>query len=114
MQYSFSYPEKSSDLHYLKSWRTIFLLSTDLEILSKVIAGCLKSVSNYLFVSHQTEFMKSRHIEQIYKKMLDIIEYLEELKMPALIVPLDFEKCFDHVEHKSMYQGMRYFHAGEN
>ena len=58
--------------------------------------------------------MKGRHIVQIYKKMLDIIEYFEELKMPALIAPLDFEEFFDHVEHKSMYQGMRYFNSGEN
>ena len=41
--------------------------------------------------------------------MLDSSEYLEEQKMPALIVSLDFEKCFDHVEHKSMYPAIRYF-----
>ena len=34
--------------------------------------------------------------------------------MPALTVSLDYEKCFHHVEHKSMNQAMRYFNFGEN
>ena len=32
--------------------------------------------------------------------------------MPALMVSLDFEKCFYCVEHKSMHQAMRYFNYG--
>ena len=46
--------------------------------------------------------------------MLDIIEYLEEKQMSELIVSLDFKKCFDPVEDKSVYQAIRYFNFGKN
>ena len=97
-------PRKISDLHYIKSLRPIVLL----------IASHLKSVLDFLIAPHQTGFMKGRHIVQNIQKMLDIIEYSEEHKMPALIVSIDFEKCFDCVEYESMYQAMRYFNFGEN
>ena len=62
-------PKKnSSDLHYIKSWKLIVLLNTDLKLLSKVVAGHLKTVLDFFIAPHQTWFIKGRHIVQNTQK----------------------------------------------
>ena len=51
----------------------------------------------------QTGFMQGREISQNIKKMLDIIQYAKEKKVKAVIVSLDYEKCFDKIEHSALY-----------
>ena len=64
MQYPSLIPKKNSDLHYIKSQRPIVLLNTDLKILSKVIAGHLKFVLDFLLAPYQAGFMIGGHTVQ--------------------------------------------------
>ena len=44
---------------------------------------------------------------------MDIITHINQHKLRAVIVTVDFEKCFDRIEYGSMLAAMRYFNFGE-
>ena len=46
-------------------------------------------------------------------KTFEIVQYCSKSDMPALIVTIDFEKCFDQTEQKAILAALRYFDFGE-
>ena len=57
--------------------------------------------------------MESRSIHSNLRKTIDIITHIYQTGKRAVIVSIDFEKCFDRVEHNSLFGAMRYFNFGE-
>ena len=57
--------------------------------------------------------MKGRNIQDSLRCTLDIIEYTKCTHKPCLIMTIDFEKCFDKIEHKSIFSALEYFNFGE-
>ena len=45
--------------------------------------------------------------------MLDIIEYTDTENIAALLISVDFEKCFDKIEWKAVFGALKFFNFGE-
>ena len=45
---------------------------------------------------------------------MEIVTFLNKRKTPGLVVLIDFEKCFDRIEHRSIAGAMNYFGFGTN
>ena len=74
----------------------------------------LKEVIEELIHTDQTRFLPNRHISTNLRKSLDIIEYCKGAKIPALILSIDMEKCFDKIDYSAIFGSLRYFGFGEN
>ena len=98
---------------FLKNWRSITLLNVDYKILAKVLANRVKPYLNKLVYPCQTGFIAGGNIANNKCKTIDIIDFVEQEKIPAVLVTLDFEKVFDRVERESLYETLRFFNFGE-
>ena len=45
-------------------------------------------------------------------RTLDIVSYINSIGKRVVVISFDFEKCFDRVEHESLYGAMNYFGIG--
>ena len=106
-------PKKAKDDTLVKNWRPITLLNYDYKIISKLIANRLESVIASLIGSQQTGFLKNRSIHQNILKTMEIISYLNRKNKPGIIAIIDFEKCFDRIEHKAIRGALKYFNFGD-
>ena len=107
-------PKKDKDPRYLKNLRPLTLLNLDYKILAKTLATKLKKVLPDIIGPQQTGFMEGRNIQSNIRNTIDIITHIYHSGKRAVIVSIDFEKCFDHIEHNSIYEAMRLFNIGEN
>ena len=68
--------KKDKDERFIKNWRPISLLNTDMEITSKVLSTRIKNVLPFLISSNQMAYVKSRFISEsgrmIYKYFRNI------------------------------------------
>ena len=106
-------PKKGKDNLLIKNWHPITLLNYDYKIWAKAVANRLESVADKLIGNQQSGFMKGRSIFSNIRKTVEIVRYLHRVGEPGLVVQIDFEKCFDRIEHKSIAGAMRYFGFGE-
>ena len=49
------------------------------------------------------------HVASNIREIFDLMSYCEEREIPAIILSLDFEKCFDKVEHNALIGAMKFF-----
>ena len=61
----------------------------------------------------QRGFMKDRRISVNIRKMLDIIYYTEQKDIAAVILSLDFVKCFDKCSFSILQGSLEYFEFGK-
>ena len=106
-------PKKGKDTLLIKNLRPLTLLNTDYKILAKIFINRLKTVLPDIIGEQQTGFMSGHHIYDNIRKTMDIVSYVNRSKTKAVIVSIDFEKCFDHIEHNSIIGALRYFGIGE-
>ena len=59
-------------------------------------------------------FIAGRNIANYIRQVIDIIDFTEQEKIPAILIALDFEKAFDRVEHDSLYETLRFLNFGDN
>ena len=107
-------PKKQKDTRYIKNLRPLTILNVDFKILAKIWDNRLKEVLPDLIHPDQTGFMAGRSISVNLRKSLDIMEYCKKSKIPAMILSIDMEKCFDKIDHTAIYGALRYFGFGEN
>ena len=104
---------KKEDTTILKNWHPLTLLNLDYKILSKCLARRMKTVLPSMIAEHVTGFMQGRHISENLRKTLDVIQYTKRNKIPAVIMSIDFEKCFDKIEHNAIIGALRSFNFGD-
>ena len=102
-------PKKDKNPLLLKNWRPLSLMNCDYKILAKAIANRIKSCLQNIIHSDQTGFMKNRFIGENIVKILNIIEIAENEQIPALIMAVDFEKAFDHLEWHFIIKSLELF-----
>ena len=102
-------PQKDKDRIFLKNWRPISLLNTDYKILAKALANRLKKVIEKLINSDQKAYIKGRYIGENIRTVSDIIHYMKERKMDALILLIDFEKAFDSISWSFIDKALKKF-----
>ena len=101
---------KKSDRLLLKNYRPISLSNTDYKILACTLAYRLHKVLKMIISQDQTGYVKQRFIGQNIRAVEDVIDYYEnKLEIGGLVIFLDFEKAFDSLEWKFMFQTLEKF-----
>ena len=107
-------PKKGLDTRYLKNARPISLLTSDYKLVEKMLANRIKPILNEIVNQDQKGFMSDRRISCNIRRILDIIEIMDEENEPGIIISIDFMKCFDKIDHAALKGAMRYFNIHEN
>ena len=91
---------------------TLNLLNYDYKIFAKLIANRLDMVIHTIIGTQQTGFIKNQYIGNNLMKTFEIVSDLCKTNTPGIIATVDFEKCFDRVEYKSIDGAFDYFGFG--
>ena len=73
----------------------------------------LRTVLPSIISQDQTGFLAGRNISVNIRKSLDVMEFCKNQNIPALIMSIDMEKCFDRITYPAIYGSLRYFNFGE-
>ena len=106
-------PKANKDTRYIKNLRPITLLNTDYKIIEKAVANKMIPALKYIIQQDQRGFMKDRRISVNIRKLLDIIHYAKEEDLQAVILSLDFVKCFDKCSFSILHGSLDYFGFGK-
>ena len=105
-------PKKDKDTLFLKNWRPISLLNQDYKLAAKCIAFRLKKVLSKLIHEDQTGFMEGRYIGENINRIINLMDFVDENNIPALLILVDFEKAFDHLEWSFIQNCLEFFNFG--
>ena len=106
-------PKPGKDSRYIKNLRPITLLNTDYKIIEKAIANKMIPALEQIIHTDQRGFMKNRRISVNIRKMLDIIHEAEKEDLEAIVMSLDFVKCFDKCSFSILHGSLEFFGFGE-
>ena len=106
-------PKPNKDSRYIKNLRPITLLNTDYKIIEKAIANKILPALEHIIHGDQRGFMKNRRISVNIRKMLDIIHHAKKEELEAVILSLDFVKCFDKCSFTILHGSLEFFGFGE-
>ena len=107
-------PKQGKDLRELKNWRPISLLNVDYKILTKVLANRLKSALKEIINEDQIGYMEGRFCGENTRLIADIIEYSKQKQIDSILLLIDFEKAFDTINWKFLYNTFKLFNFGSN
>ena len=105
-------PKANKDTRLVKNLRPITLLNTDYKIIEKAIANKMLPALETIIHKDQRGFMKNRRISVNIRKMLDIIHSAEVEDLEAVVLSLDFVKCFDKCSFSILHGSLQYFGFG--
>ena len=105
---------KKKDQRFVQNKRPLTLQNTDYKILAKALDNRMRMVLPNLIHEDQTGFMKKRNIASNLRKSLDVMEFCRSHQVPAVILSIDMNKCFDRVSYSAIKGALRYFNFGEN
>ena len=97
------------DKRFIKNWRPMSLLNTDVKTISKVLSTRIKNVLPFLISANQTAYVKNRFISESGRVISDILESANTLALEVFLVILDIEKAFDSVNHCFLLQILEKF-----
>ena len=106
-------PKANKDSRHIKNLRPITLLNTDYKIIEKAIANKMIPALDEIIHKDQRGFMKDRRISVNIRKMLDIMHQAEKEDLEAVVLSLDFVKCFDKCSFSILHGSLEYFQFGE-
>ena len=107
-------PKKSRDSRKIQNQRPITILCTDYKLVEKMLANRIKPALDFLINEDQKGFMSKRSIACNIRRILDLAEYTEQEEIPAVVVSIDFLKCFDRIEIPALLAALKYFEFGED
>ncbi|CAM2106107.1 unnamed protein product [Caretta caretta] len=90
---------KKGDLHDLRNWHPVLLLSTDYKIIAKAISLRLRSVLADVIHPYQTYTVPDRSIFDNLFLVRDLLELGHRDGLSFALLSLDQEKAFDRVDH---------------
>ena len=105
-------PKGNKDSRYVKNLKPITLLNTDYKVIEKSIAAKMMSALKEIINKDQRGFMKDRRISVNIRKVLDIMSEAEKEDLEAVILSLDFVKCFDKCSFAILHGSLEYFGFG--
>ena len=107
-------PKEDKDIRLLKNWRPISLLNSDYKILTKTLANKMKHALKEIINEDQIGYMENRFCGENTRLIADMIEYVKELKIPSILLLIDFEKAFDTINWTFLYKTLKKFNFGEH
>ena len=105
-------PKANKDTRYVKNLRPITLLNVDYKLIEKAIADKMIPALKHIIHPDQRGFMKDRRISVNIRKMLDIMHLAEKEDIEAVIMSLDFVKCFDKCSFQILHGSLKFFDFG--
>ena len=102
-------PKGQKDSRFLKFLRPITLLSADYKVIEKILANRMQPMLEEIINMDQKGFMKDRKIAANIRRVLDLMKYAEEKELEAIVLSLDFQKCFDRISFTAINGAMNYF-----
>ena len=105
-------PKPNKDARYIKNLRPITLLNTDYKIIEKAVADKMIPALEHIINQDQRGFMKDRRISVNIRKMLDIIHEAKKEDLEAVVMSLDFVKCFDKCSFSILHGSLEFFDFG--
>ena len=106
-------PKEDVNLTDLKNWHPISLLNIDYKIISKALAKRVEHCLPKLIHSDQTGFVHGRYIGQNIHLLSDIMDYMDAMKFPGILLFVDFEKAFDTLEWPFILKALEALHFGQ-
>ena len=106
-------PKPGKDARKLQNLRPITLLNVDYKIIEKVIAMRMMPLLHELIAKDQRGFLPGRSIYVNIRKLLDLIEFLENENEEGLVLSCDYQKCFDKVSFSALFGSLKYFGFSE-
>ena len=106
-------PKAGKDARVVKNLRPITLLNTDYKIIEKGVAEKMIPSLNQIIHRDQRGFMKNRRISVNIRKLLDIMHMADVQDMEAVVLSMDFVKCFDRCSFRILFGSLDYFGFGE-
>ena len=100
---------KKGDITLLKNWRPITLLNIDYKLIAKALAANLTKVIKNIISNDQTCCVPGRDIADNVLAMRDLVDYIDENKLPGYLVKIDQQKAFDRVNHKYLIKVLEKF-----
>ena len=107
-------PKGNKDTRKIQNLRPLTLLCTNFKILAKAMATRMKTVLPTIIGEQQNGFMSGRQIQDNIITTMDMVSHIYQSGKQAVIVTIDFEKCFDRLEHESIFAALEYFNFGPN
>ena len=102
-------PKKGKDSRFLKNLRPITLLNVDYKIVEKIIGRRLDAALQEVIHCDQSGFMPGRDIACSIRRVFDILEYCKAEEIDAVLINLDFIKCFDKISSEAIMKSLQYF-----
>lgn len=107
-------PKREKDLLSISNWRPIVMLTCDYKILAKVLALRMQKVLPDIIHSDQTGFMKGRNIADNIRKTIEVVNHAHKKRIEFLVMTIDYQKCFDYLQHSALWKCLEYFNFGES
>ena len=95
-----------------QNWKSISLLSVNLEIMSKVLSEKIEKVLPDLVSTQQTAYVKNSYIGDGWRLISDIIE-IARLKK-TFLATMDIEKAFYTLDHNFLISTLGKYGFGKN
>ena len=105
-------PKANKDTRYVKNLRPITLLNVDYKIIEKCVANKMMPALEHIINKDQRGFMKDRRISVNIRKILDIIQQAKHEDLEAVVLSLDFVKCFDKCSFDILHGSLEFFDFG--
>ena len=105
--------KQKKDSRHLKNLRPITLLNSDYKIIEKAIAKRMELALPNIICDDQLGFMKGRRIHTNIRMIYELMTYSDSNNIEALILSLEFEKCFDRIEHQVLLACLEFFNFPE-
>ena len=105
-------PKKDRDTRIVRNFRPISLLGTDLKILEKAIAERIKPSLMKIISDSQKGSLPGRRIGANILCVLDIMDHLNRHEEEGIVISVDYYKCFDCLEHQSIWSAMELLNFG--
>ena len=102
-------PKADKDPELLKNWRPITLLNQDYKYLAAAIADRCKDLVPRIVNTDQSGFVSGRYIGTNIVRIENLLEHCKRQGINGILINVDFEKAFDSIEWRFLYQALEYF-----
>ena len=106
-------PQAQKNSNLLKNLRPITILGSDYKVLEKIIANRIEPALETIISTDQRGFMKNRKITTNVRMIFELIKHCKDELIQAIILSLDFMKCFDRIEFQTILKSLSFFGFAE-